>query len=302
MWRAAPAAHLASRTSGVAPAVHCVPRASARWQRALRPLPRVAALSAQQLSAPQSMASAPAAALALRLAQPSLAGPAPKSRAARSPGGKLRPIEARRAEAFTFPARRRRPGVSAALADRGGLQSQQRPLRLQPGSAAIAGPGRRARRAAAPPLRAATMWRAALAAYPASRTSGAAPATRGVPRAAAPTAQQRLAPKGPAPQNMVAAPAAAMALRLDMAWRATSAFAASAAQAGGEPRRPETGAAAFRPEHPHPAGGAGAPPATQRSHQPVVTLLDPAVAERLVEDVLRRAEQRMRIGRERRGL
>jgi hypothetical protein len=53
---------------------------------------------------------------------------------------------------------------------------------------------------------------------------------------------------------------------------------------------------------PHPAGGAGAPPATQRSHQPVVTLLDPAVAERLVEDVLRRAEQRMRIGRERRGL
>jgi hypothetical protein len=34
----------------------------------------------------------------------------------------------------------------------------------------------------------------------------------------------------------------------------------------------------------------------------MATVLDPAVAERLVEDVLRRAERRMRIERERRGL
>jgi hypothetical protein len=96
-------------------------------------------------------------------------------------------------------------------------------------------------------------------------------------------------------------PGAALALQMDMAWRTAG---GPAARASGEARGLETGAVPAGPgaSRAHQAAGAEAALPGQRVPAPLVMALHPAVVESLVQDVLRRAEKRMRIERERRGL
>jgi hypothetical protein len=211
------------------------------------------------------------------------------------------------ADRSAFAAPRRQVGAPAAYAGKPACAPRQRSLRFLP-DAVRAAPGKRAGRIAAPAPQSRGLRRAALAAPPAWHTGGAAPAAQVGQRAS--TLQRRVVgslPRSAAqspPQDRSSGAAATMALRLDMTWRASAPVAGRAEHRDDEPRRPGTGAAAVRPDlpRPHPAAGAGAPPPEPRVRPPAGMTLDPAVAERLVEDVLRRAEQRMRIERERRGL
>jgi hypothetical protein len=134
-----------------------------------------------------------------------------------------------------------------------------------------------------------------------ARPAGAAEPRAGRPASAAWSRPVRLLLPGRAAAEGTRA--AALALRTDLVWRAGAHGAGQAARGGAPAPAAAThfaaGPAGASPAHAAPGAAA---PAAQPGRAAAGAALDPAVAERLVQDVLRRAEQRQRIERERRGL
>jgi hypothetical protein len=136
----------------------------------------------------------------------------------------------------------------------------------------------------------------------------AAPGREGAPSATLPRAPRVLAPapsaaRAPALEQSVPAGMRASAVALALVWRAA-------------PTDPRTAAEDISETSPVTATASSPTTASMRTATPVTApvtaiqardavranLLDPAVADRLADDVIRRVEKRMRIERERRGI
>jgi hypothetical protein len=242
---------------------------------------------------------------------PGRALPSPPARAAPRAGGAVAAPVPHAAERRPAPADRRlrrtgavqdtnRPAHDAGMARaRGSMAGLAAGAQRSPARAAPAGTVRRAPLC----LRPARVGRAPRTHLP-SPSPRARPAAAADTRAGLPVATAWARPMPPSPGGGAGAAtgAATLALRTDMAWRATAPDPGQPAggATSGAPAHAVTGPAGALPGLPAP--GAAAPSLAQPGRAPAGAPLDPALVERLVDDVLRRAEQRLRTDRERRGL
>ncbi|MEO7497224.1 MAG: hypothetical protein ABIT83_24500 [Massilia sp.] len=204
--------------------------------------------------------------------------------------------------ATMFPARRQGPGAAAL--------SQSPPAKTFAGGLANESPAR--------PKHIEQGFKAALPRRAAALAWQAKPVRRAITATGAPSAragQHRIAPPlnfntdrtvpapivkldwfAPRASQPTAAALARQAMRAELVWRAGTPRPASASAPIGQPLHDAPTAVTV----PGPSATAFTMPPNRPAPAPIQ--LDAALTERLVEDVLRRAEQRLRIERERRGL